>query len=167
MAPRALSATLPKITRTILARGGRDYATIIAQWPAIVGPALAGSSQPEKLARRRPPGERSGEQAEPAAGAVLTVRVTGGAALEIQHREPQIVERINGYLGFRAVTRLKLVQGVLSGRPPPPRREPRDLTPAEQQAIDSTSAQVIDPELKELLARFGRTLAGRKAPNRR
>lgn len=160
MAPRALSATLPKITKAILDKGGRDYATIIAEWPAIVGPALAGSSQPEKLARRR-----TGD--EPSAGSVLTIRVTGGAALEIQHREPQIVERINSYLGYRAVARLKLVQGVLTRRPAAGLPPLRELTPAESQAIESAASPVADPDLRGRLARFGRALAAGTAPSRR
>ncbi len=162
MAPRALSATLPKITKAVLDKGGRDYATIIAEWPEIVGPALAGSSQPEKLARPRNKGADQGQAAAQAVGAVLTIRVTGGAALEIQHREPQVIERINSYLGYRAVTRLKLVQGVLQNRAQPRREPPRRLTAAESQTIESAAAKVADPELKEQLARFGRALAGGK-----
>ena len=159
MAPRALSATLPKITKAVLDKGGRDYATIIAEWPAIVGQALAGSSQPEKLIRRRAGDERS-------SGGVLTIRVSGGAALEIQHREPQIIERINSYIGYRAVTRLKLVQGVLTRRPRlglPPARE---LDGAESQAIDSAAGHVSDPDLRSHLARFGRALATGTPPRR-
>ena len=165
MAPRTLAATLPKITKAVLDKGGRDYATIIAEWPAIVGPALAGSSEPEKLARPRSSGSSSKGGADPAhaAGAILTIRVTGGAALEIQHREPQVIERINSYLGYRAVTRLKLVQGVLQNRAQPRSEPPRRLTAAESQGIDSAAAQVADPDLKEQLARFGRALAGAKA----
>ncbi len=48
MSPRALAATLPKLTKAILEKGGRDYAAIIAEWPTIVGPALAASSMPEE-----------------------------------------------------------------------------------------------------------------------
>lgn len=173
MAPRTLATTLPKITKAILDKGGRDYATIIAEWAAIVGPALAGSSEPEKLARRRP-GEKSRDNKmkestqkdERAGDAVLTIRVTGGAALEIQHREPQIIERINSYLGYRAVTRLKLVQGVLRHRPQPRRAPPSPLSEAESQAIDSAAERVTDPELKSELARFGRALASRRRPSR-
>ncbi len=164
MSPRSLSATLPKITKAILDKGGRDYATIIAEWPAIVGAALAGSSQPEKLAR---PARRGEAHAEAPTGGVLTIRVTGAAALEIQHREPQIVERINSYLGYRAVARLKLVQGVLTRRGTaagPPRRAP---SAAEQQAIDSAAARIADADLQSRLARFGRALAGGKTPPRR
>ena len=160
MSPRSLSATLPKITKAILDKGGRDYATLIAEWPAIVGPQLAASSQPDKLVRRRQDDERS-------AGGVLTIKVSGGAALEIQHREPQIVERINTYLGYRGVVRLKLVQGVLTRRPPAGLPPERALSPSESQTIDSAATQVADPDLQTRLARFGRTLAAGPIPPRR
>ena len=159
MSPRSLSATLPKITKAILDKGGRDYATLIAEWPAIVGAQLAGSSLPEKLVRRRQDDERS-------TGGVLTIRVSGGAALEIQHREPQIIERINSYLGYRGIVRLKLVQGVLPSRTPGPQPE-RVLSHAQSQAIDSAAAHVSDPDLKARLARFGRALAAGPIPPRR
>jgi hypothetical protein len=160
MSPRSLSATLPKVTKAIIDKGGRDYATLIAEWPAIVGPQLAAASQPEKLVRRRHDDERS-------TGGVLTIRVSGGAALEIQHREPQIVERINTYLGYRGVVRLRLVQGVLTRRIPASLPPERALSPAESQAIDSAAAKVTDPDLQSRLARFGRTLAAGPTPPRR
>ena len=159
MSPRALASTLPRITKAILDKGGRDYATLIAEWPVIVGPQLAASSRPEKLMRRRQDDERS-------QGGVLTIRVSGGAALEIQHREPQIIERINAYLGYRGVVRLKLAQGVLTRRTQDPAPE-RPLSAPEAQAIDSAAARVTDPDLQERLARFGRALATRPAPPRR
>ena len=160
MSPRSLSATLPKITKAVLDKGGRDYATLIAEWPAIVGAQLAASSQPEKLVRRRDHDERS-------TGGVLTIRVSGGGALEIQHREPQIIERINSYLGYRGVARLKLVQGVLTRRGPAAPQPERVLSAPESQAIDSATARVADPDLKARLARFGRTLAAGPTPPRR
>lgn len=160
MSPRALASTLPKITKAVLDKGGRDYATLIAEWSAIVGAALAASSQPEKLVRRRQDDERS-------QGGVLTIRVTGGAALEIQHREPQIIERINSYLGYRGIVRLKLVQGVLTRRTQAGPQPERVLSEPESQAIDSAAGQVADPDLKARLARFGRALATGPTPPRR
>ncbi len=155
---RALSATLPKVTKAVLEKGGRDYAALIAEWKLIVGDALAESSLPEKLARKRPATEGN---ANPASG-VLTVRVTSGAAMEFQHREPQILERINAYLGHRAVDRLKLIHGAIPGHRPRGARPLPVLTPTELQTIDSTVAPVADPELRERLVRLGRALgAGR------
>src|SRR5258708_17452082 len=100
---RALSATLPKITRTILEKGGRDYAALVAEWAGIVGPSLAGSSLPEKPARRR-----LSERGADLGGGVLTIRVSGGASIEIHHPEPQLLEPVHSYLCHPAVTRIKL-----------------------------------------------------------
>ena len=92
MSPRALAATLPKQTKPVLEKHGRAYATLIADWASIAGPALAGMSLPEKLS----PGSN-------AAGGTLTIRVAGAAATELQHLAPQIIDRINTCLGFSAV----------------------------------------------------------------
>ena len=160
MSPRSLSATLPKITKSILDKGGRAYATLVAEWPAIVGTQLAASSQPEKLVRRH---QHEGHPT----GGVLTIRVSGGGVLEIQHREPQIIERINSYLGYRGVARLRLVQGVLPRRTSTGPQPERVLSAPEAQAIDSAAARVADPDLKARLARFGRALAAGPTPPRR
>ena len=96
---RTLATLMPKLTRPILGRRGFAVASVITEWATIVGIELAGSSQPEKLVFPR--GER--------VGGVLHVRVAGGVATELQHLEPQVVERINGHFGYRAVSRLKLV----------------------------------------------------------
>jgi hypothetical protein len=160
MSPRALAATLPKLTKAVLEKGGRDYAAIIAEWPAIVGAALAADSLPEKLARRAS-AERVG------AAGVLTLRVTGGAAMEFQHREPQLIERINSFLGHRAVERLKLIQGPIPGRVPRRVRTVRALTPTETQALDSQLAAIEDEDLKLRLERLGRALVASREPRRR
>ena len=38
---------------------------------------------------------------------------SGGLAMELQHFEPVLVERINAYFGYPAVARVKLIQGPL------------------------------------------------------
>ena len=67
MSPRALAATLPKLTKPVLEKHGRAYATLIAEWTNIAGPALSAMSLPEKLS----PG------APDANGGTLTIRVAG------------------------------------------------------------------------------------------
>ena len=36
MSPRALAATLPKVTKAVFAKHGRVYGTIVAEWPGLV-----------------------------------------------------------------------------------------------------------------------------------
>lgn len=149
MSPRALAATLPKVTKSVLEKHGRAYATVVAEWPNIVGPALADVSLPEKLGR--------GAKAD--AGGVLTVRVAGAAAMELQHLAPQIMERINVFLGFPAVSRLKLVQAPLPGEPPRRPRPARQASPAAKKAVRAAAAAIEEPHLRAALERFGDALA--------
>jgi hypothetical protein len=147
---RAIGAALPRIAAPILGKEGAGAAELIAQWPAIVGEAIAKSCQPTRLTFPR--GERR--------NGTLRLRVASAAATEIQHREPILLERINGYFGYGAVARLILIQG------PPPLSEhaeppvPRPLERAEQAALERRLETVADPELRDALERLGRAIIG-------
>ena len=153
MSPRALAATLPKLTKPVLEKHGRAYATLIGEWASIAGPALAAMSVPEKLSAR---GTGAG-------GGTLTIRVAGAAATELQHLAPQIIDRINTCLGFSAVARLKTVQGPLPGRPRRRRRIPPTASPEAKAAVELATAGIADEALRAALARFGEAVAAETA----
>lgn len=153
MSPRALAASLPKVTKPVLEKHGRAYAALIAEWANIVGPALAGMSLPEKLAT-----------SANAMGSVLTVRVAGAAATEFQHLTPQILDRINTFLGYGAVTRLKLVQAPLPGPARRPAPRPVAPSPATRKAIAAATESVTDSRLHDALVRFGEAVATQSPP---
>jgi hypothetical protein len=147
---RAIAAEIPKIAGAILGKRGFAEAQLVAQWPAIIGDALAESVSPEKLSFSR------GERRE----GTLHLRVAPGVALEVQHREPVLVERINAFFGYRAVARLALRQGPPSRsfRPVPPPR--RALKTEERQSLERQLAAVDHPELRAALARLGEAVIG-------
>ncbi|MGE3304185.1 MAG: DUF721 domain-containing protein [Hyphomonadaceae bacterium] len=148
---RHLAALLPRLTRTALGKRGFAEGGIVADWPAIVGPELAAMSLPERLSF--PQGARG--------DGTLQVRAAGAMALELQHLEPVLIERINGYFGYRAVARLKIRQG-----PVPRQRRRREVAPpdpAAARAVDDAVAPVEDPALRAALAGFGRALRGSKS----
>jgi hypothetical protein len=142
---RAVGQELPRIAGRVLGKRGLGEAQLVAEWSAVVGDELAAETLPVKLSF--PSGGRK--------NGVLKLRVTSAAALVVQHREPQILERINGFFGYGAVARLALVQGPLPQqvRPGPPARRP--LTPAEAAGLAQRLAQVPDPGLKSALGRLG------------
>ena len=112
----ALAALLPKLTKPLYRARGFAEAGVLNDWPNIVGRPLADYTAPERLG---PDG-------------TLVARVGGAWALELQHLEPLVLDRIAGYFGYRAVTRLALVQGPLPPRPAQPRkRRPKILGKAE------------------------------------
>jgi hypothetical protein len=143
---RAAGASLARIVAPIVARhGGGVLARLKAEWTAIVGPELAAATWPEALAR----------------GGTLKLRAAPAKALEVQHRTPLIIERINLFFGRAAVTRLALVQGPLPLPTPAPRRPAASpLAPAEAAALDRQLARVASPELRAALARLGRRVIG-------
>ena len=146
---RAIAAEVPRVAKAALGKRGFGEAQLVTQWEAVIGAELAAKLAPDRLSFAR--GERR--------DGVLRLRVASAFAIEAQHLEPLIIERINGFFGYQAVARLVLVQG------PPPRhaeaRPPlRPLDPAERQAIDESVAMVPDQGLREALARLGAAIRG-------
>jgi hypothetical protein len=145
----ALSVEVPALAKEALGSRGYAEAGLFTHWAEIAGAALAASSLPIKLSFPR--GKRD--------DGTLTVRCGGSAALELQHLAPSVLERINGHFGYRAVARLKIEQGAVSGRkivtPAPP------LTRLEQNDVSAAVAPVEDPEIRASLARLGTAIRRR------
>jgi hypothetical protein len=148
---RRLPDLLTRVLDPAARRRGLAEAKLLTEWPTIVGPGLAARCHPIRLNRTtdRP-------------GGILLLHVAGAAALELQHSEPQILERINGFFGYDAVSRLRLIQAPL------PRRAVRRVQPvirsvsdAEEIAIAGAVREIHDPGLRAALQSFGRTLKGR------
>ncbi|HOV02988.1 MAG TPA: DUF721 domain-containing protein, partial [Kaistiaceae bacterium] len=91
-------------------------------------------------------------------------RVAGAHALAVQQQSALIVEKLNAFLGYPAIGRLRIVQ-----RPLAPSRErkvpaPPVLDADREAALQARLGAVDDAGLREALARLGRgVLADRKA----
>jgi len=146
---RAAGLASARIAGPIVARhGGGVLARLKSDWPAIVGAEMAASTWPEALAR----------------GGTLKLRVAPMKGLEIQHRAPLVIERINLFFGRGVVERLALVQGPLP-LPPPAMREPtRPLARSDEAALEYQLNAVADPELRAALDRLGRSIIGASKP---
>jgi hypothetical protein len=150
----------PRLTRLldpVARQRGLVDGALLTDWAGIVGSDLASRCRPIRLRRER-------------GGGVLSIRAPGAVALELQHTAPQIVERINGYFGFAAVRRLKLVQApVTIPRAPAGAPEPC-LTEDQRAAIDARVAAIPPGPLRLALVRLGACLvsqAGGEDPDGR
>ncbi len=149
-----LGRSVSRITKPIFGNRGLADGVIVKDWAEIAGSELARCSQPEKIAY---PGRERIE-------GTLHLRINhSGIAPELQHLEPLVLERINGYFGFKAVARLKLIHGPLPERPPV--REPvsRPLNETEERTLVDDLVDVEDPDLRHALEGLGRAVMGRRA----
>ena len=154
---RALGETVSAVAAPMLGRRGFAGTRVVAEWPSIVGDQLAGRSLPERVVRA--PGGRG--------GGTLHVRISSGSlALELQHLEPLIVERINTYFGYQAVTRLKLIQGPIPERRLE-RAPPCILAPADAATVERLVAPIEDGPLQQALRDLGRSLLTRTSEHDR
>ncbi|MFI5002359.1 MAG: DciA family protein [Reyranellales bacterium] len=152
---RAIGGLAQGLTSGMAKGRGTSIVRLRIDWPAIVGPELARSTLPEAMLSGR--GARSVKAGLQGTGKVLRLRVSGAAALEVQHKAGQLVERVNAYFGHRAIDDIRLVQGAIA-QPPAPRPilSPDAATTAR---VAGQVAEVKDPDLRAALARLGARIA--------
>ncbi len=160
---RALAAAVAKVAKPALRRRGLAAGRVVADWPEIVGAELAAQCLPERLVSGGPEHGATGHGGSKQGG-VLHIRVAGPLATELQHLEPLVVEKINTYFGYRAVDRLRLIQGPMPKRPPrpAPAQPARDsaMGEASRAEIDARLGTMADGALRAALGRLGRAVAG-------
>jgi hypothetical protein len=160
--PKALADLVDRCLGPTLAAQGFATSDVIVAWPEIVGARLAAFTSPIRIEwpRRRPGGDPD-ERPEPA---TLVVRVESAFAIEMQHLAPVVMERVNGYFGWRCIGRLVLKQGPVR-RPDPAKPAPRSLDEEERRRLAEAVAPIGEDALRGALDRLGEAvIAARRRP---
>jgi hypothetical protein len=135
--PRPVGALVPRITRPAFRRRAPAAAQLMADWEAIVGPALAAQTQPRRLA-----------------AGTLTIGCAGPVALELGHLATELAGRINAHLGAAVVQRLRFVQDLVAMPPPPPPAPPPEVAAL----ADAKLVPIAAGPLRDALAALGRAV---------
>jgi hypothetical protein len=125
---------------------GFASAELVTRWTEIVGADIAARSEPIKIQWQRP---ADGEEREPG---TLVLRVEGTAAIEIQHSTNVICERVNQFLGWRAIARIALRQAPLRRGT---RKPVKTNDPAVVARLAASLPDIADDDLRQALARLG------------
>jgi hypothetical protein len=150
--PRSIAGLVPKVTKAAFARRGFAEGAIVTAWPTIIGRDLAARCVPDRIVGAR---DGSGET-------VLRLRVAGGSlATELLHLAPQLIERVNTFFGYRAVTQIGITQGQIDPPPAGPERKSPNLDAAGARELAATLEDVGDTTLKAALERLGRRILAR------
>jgi hypothetical protein len=150
---RRLPDLLGKVLDPASRRRGLAEAGVLTDWPSIVGEVLAARCQPVKLTA-----------SSRGHGGILHVHVAGSAALELQHSEPQLLERINSYFGYPAVARLRLIRAPLALPRPTRPTAPASLDAAARAEIEAVVQPIADDALRAALSGLGAALKAQARP---
>ena len=143
-----LTKEVQAIAKPILGPRGFAEVDILSAWEDMIGKDLAKGITPEKLTFT----------ANSRTNGTLHVRSAGGAfAMLFEHQKSRVIERINGFFGYPAVSAIKIRQGALKltlkntgiSRP---------LTAREEKELQARVAHIQDPELREQAYRLGKEI---------
>ena len=142
---RPIASALQKVTENIYRERGFASAGVLNNWAAIVGKELARHTIPERLGQ----------------DGTLHLRIDGPLATELKHQEPQILERIASYFGYRAVKRLSLINGPIEKTEPTMPRASRALSPNSAESLAESIRDTNNDDVRDALARLGEALLTR------
>ena len=150
--PLAVAKNIRPLIKELLGQKGIMQLEILSHWEDIVGSDLSCYSFPEKIEFR----------ANLKNGGIAHLIVPSGAfALELQHREKQIIAKINTYFGYNAVSGIRIRQdGEFDFELCQPKnKKEKDkhllVSDEEKKYIEEMSSEVKDSNLKEILIKLG------------
>ena len=148
--PPPLGRSLSPLLKSLDEKFGKGPGALQARWREIVGEDLARRTEPVRLSRPRGGGPAS-----------LEIRVAGAVATLIQHQAPEIIARVNLFLGTATVGQVRIVQGPLQITPTlvrAARRKSPPLDAAKETELVASLGGTQDGPLKEALLRLGRNV---------
>lgn len=153
------SRAVRKIVKPLSKKFGAGVNAISENWKDIAGPRFSKFSRPVKITGGRD-------------GRTLYIQAPGAAAALIMAGSGQILDRLNTFLGYGHIARIKVIQGPskavgaahehTGAAVDKTARPERGLSPSENTALHSGLSSVSDPALKEALEQLGRKTLTRK-----
>lgn len=159
---RAIGEQVSKLLEPLNGNKGqaKQFAALdlVAAWPEIVGPRLAGLCLPVKL---KPAPKTRSRHARAADGGILEVRADPAMVIDLDYGQALIVERINAFYGYSAVSALKVIAKPLVklARPAQGTAKATPPTQADLVKADEQTSSVEDPGLRRALAALGASIA--------
>ena len=143
--PVSISDSLRNVNKKFLYKFGKLDYTIHAKWSEIVGSFFVHYSEPQKISSIA---KSTNEEGETLYDRFLHVNVSPAAAVEFQHFQDKIIEKINSYFGYKAIKGIKIHQLLVK---------------TNQQNIKQRNVNLIDAKEKKLaIKRSAPTLSNKQ-----
>ena len=149
---KTLQQSVLKITDVAIRKRGFVESALIHKWTSIVGKEIAAWSVPNRLVFLR------GSTLD----ATLHLDVLSARALEIQHNELVILERINVVFGYKAINKIAIRQVNSLSRTLKQPPAPTVLTESEKSWVTDQLKNHSNSDLKNALEALGQAILSRK-----
>ena len=150
----SLGTAVREAAKPVFAKRPKAEVALLESWPQIAGPVIAKWARPESL--------RFAKRSHPRDG-TLVLKVDRAFAMDLQHLEGQLIERVNSFFGYSAVKDIRLFQvAELPQKAKPKERRTPEPIPADPEA-EAKAASVSDERLRGALARLGAAVKAKAA----
>ncbi|MBX4336118.1 DUF721 domain-containing protein [Bartonella raoultii] len=145
----SLSETASQILDPVLRKRTGLNIALIEHWPQIVGYDIGEYTMPLKILWKR-----RADQDEVFEPATLIVACEGYSALKLLHETDELLHKINGFLGYIAINRIKIEQRHISIRTNHLPRKPA-LSEKDKKYIEQMLEEVENKNLRQSLYKLG------------
>lgn len=161
---KPIASMLAGILKPAVRKRGLARADLVMAWRDIAGPQFGECTMPDRIIW--PKSSSFDERNGPIPG-TLVVKCAGPVAILLQHEVPLIAERVNTFLGWYAIERIKIVQGPVQL----PDRKATFALPevsADKQAeVRDQVSGIQNDGLRNALATLGTSVAARALVGRK
>jgi len=150
---KLFSEQTQNLLQDLIGKKGVTSLTILKNWNQIVGEELSAQTLPERIDFKKDLHTN---------GTLFIIVSSGAYALEIQHKSPLIIEKINTYFGYQAVEHIKIIQNAQffenkQNINVADIKKKKLVTKMEKTYIDSIIEQIADEKLKEKISSLVKT----------
>lgn len=143
--PTRLGFYTQRIVKPVFKARGLMEGKIITHWRQIVGERFARMALAEKITF--PKGKKS--------EGTLHLSVTSSSALLLHYAQDLILEQVNTFFGYKALSKLHMTHDFTPPEEPRPKASPAPLSHVEREWLEDQTRAIIDLELRESLERLG------------
>ena len=158
--PIKLADSLRGINKNMVNKFGNIYYTIYSNWAEIVGTFFVQYSHPEKITITS---QNSNNTTIESQEKTLLVHITPAAAVEFQHFQNKILEKINSFFGYKAIHHIKIHQNFALKNSQTFKekidRQDESLFNQKNNEIKDTIQKINDKELGQSLLNLGLSVA--------
>lgn len=143
----------------VLAKKAGINTMLLNIWGEIVGPDFQDSTRPEKIIwpQRDNKLHHESEIGGGLEPGTLTIACEGSRALFLSHQQNQIIARINSFLGFPAISRIKIVQKSVSNVRKR-RKKTKRLSSSDETRLNEMLAEIDNDKLSAALQKLGKAV---------